>query len=73
MPNNKKQGWKKREILIRPYTPQISYHRQEINARKPLPLSEISPFMRNQSVHKIDAPRSVKDIIAWLLASLWPF
>ena len=73
MPNKKKQGRKKREVIIQHYIPQRSYQQQEIHARKPLPSSEISPFMRNQSMRKVDAPRSIKDIIAWLLSSLWPF
>ena len=73
MPNKRKEGWKKREVIIRQYIPQRSYQQREIHARKPLPSSEISPFMRNQSIHKVDAPRSIKDIITWLLSSLWPF
>ena len=71
--NKKKYGQKKREVFIRQCIPQKSYQQQEIYAKKPLPSSEISPFMRNQSIHKVDAPRSIKDIITWLLSSLWPF
>ncbi|MHA2337672.1 MAG: hypothetical protein ACXACX_10225 [Candidatus Hodarchaeales archaeon] len=73
MPSKKNSRMKRREIHISRYIPQRSFQQQEIYARKPLPSSEISPFMRNQSMRKIDAPRSIKDIIAWLLSSLWPF
>jgi hypothetical protein len=49
-----------------------SYQQQDINARRVLLASEISPQMRYQMPQKPQPIRSLKDIITWLL-NLLPF
>ncbi|MFX1488646.1 MAG: hypothetical protein ACFFBI_05825 [Promethearchaeota archaeon] len=70
---------KKRKIIIRTtdYLPTHksqygSYQQQDINARRVLPASEISPQMRFQTPQKPLPIRSIKDIIIWLL-NILPF
>ena len=71
MPNKNKSRAKKRKVIIHQKVKPF-YPSQEGNIKKPLPSSEISPFMRNQAMHKVETPRTFKDIIVWLLSFL-PF
>ncbi|MBY8984068.1 MAG: hypothetical protein KGD65_03285 [Candidatus Lokiarchaeota archaeon] len=71
MQNENKSRAKKRKVIIRREVKPF-YPTQEGNIKKPLPSSEVSPFMRNQAMHKVETPRTFKDIIAWLLL-FFPF